>query len=131
VSSANVDVVRGLFAAWTSGDWSSTAWADPQVDFVMEVDAFPDMGAYHGVEEMRHAWSGFLSAWEEFRASEPELIDRGDRVIGLYTIRARGRSSGVEVKQPVAGIFTLRDGKVVRIELVTREQGLRSAGINA
>jgi ketosteroid isomerase-like protein len=127
MSTANVDLVRSLFAAWTRGDWSSTAWADPSIEFVMDVEGFPDLGACQGVTEMSHAWSRFLSAWDGFYASQPELIDRGDRVIGFYTIRARGKSSGLEVNQPVAGIFTLRDAKVVRLELVRREQGLKAA----
>jgi ketosteroid isomerase-like protein len=126
-----MELARSMFAGWTRGDWSSIAWADPEIEFSMEVDAFPDLGAYKGVEEMSLAWTRFLSAWEDFRASEPELIEQGDRVIGLYTIRARGRSSGIEVEQPVAGTFTFRNGKVARIELITREQGLRATDTEA
>lgn len=127
MASGDVELLRSVFAAWIHGDWSSTAWADPEIEFSMEVDVFPDLGAYQGLGEMSRAWSQFLSAWEAFRASEPELIDKGDRVIGLYTIRARGRHSGVEIEQPVAGTFTFRDGRVIRLELITREQGLRAA----
>lgn len=127
--SANVALVRALFEAWARGDWGAAEWADPEIEFAMRTEHFPDMGAYRGLDEMRHAWSRFLSAWEGFRASEPELLDCGDRVVGLYTIAARGKSSGIEIEAPVAGIFTVRDGKIVRLELVTREQGLEAAGI--
>jgi ketosteroid isomerase-like protein len=127
--SANLGLAHSLFAGWRRGSWSSVAWADPEIEFVMGVEVFPDLGTYRGVEAMGEAWSRFLSAWEGFHASEPELIDLGDRVVGLYTIRARGKGSGVEVEEPVAGIFTFRAGKVARLELVTRERGLREAGI--
>jgi ketosteroid isomerase-like protein len=127
--SANLELAHSLFAGWRRGEWSSVAWVDPEIEFVMGVDVFPDLGTYRGVEAMGEAWSRFLSAWEGFHASEPELIDLGDRVVGFYTIRARGKGSGAEVEEPVAGIFTFRAGKVARLELVTRERGLREAGI--
>jgi ketosteroid isomerase-like protein len=129
VASPNVDLVRSLHAAWERGDYSSTEWAHPEIEFVMEGEFFPDPGSYRGVEAMIRAWSGWLGAWEGFHTSEPELIDLGDRVIAFYTIHGRGRSSGVEVEAPVANVFTFRAGEVVRLDLVTRAQGLREAGI--
>jgi hypothetical protein len=56
MSSGNVELLRSLFAAWKRGDWSSIAWADPEIEFSMEIDIFPDLGAYHGVQEMSRAW---------------------------------------------------------------------------
>lgn len=129
MASANLDLVRSLQGAWERGDYGSTGWADPEIEFVMEGEFFPDPGTYRGVEAMARAWSRWLDAWEGFHTSEPELIDLGDRVVVLYTIHGRGRSSGVEVESPVANVFTFRAGKVVRLDLLTREQGLKAVGI--
>jgi ketosteroid isomerase-like protein len=95
----------------------------------MEGEFFPDPGAYRGVEAMTRAWLRFMSAFEGFHTDAPELIDLGDRVVGLYSIYGRGRTSGVEVEAPVANVFTFDGGRVVRLALVTREQGLKEAGI--
>ena len=129
MSDQNVEIVGELVAAWRRGDYSATEWAHPEIEFVMEGEFFPDPGTYRGVERMIRAWSRWLGAWEDFHTGEAELIDLGDRVVVLYTIHGRGRSSGVEVEAPVANVFTFREGEVVRLDLLTRDQGLKEAGI--
>jgi hypothetical protein len=33
--SANLEVVRSLYAARERGDWSSTQWGDPEIEYVI------------------------------------------------------------------------------------------------
>jgi hypothetical protein len=61
--SSNLDLVRSIFAEWERGDYGSTEWAHPEIEFVIADGLEP--GAWTGLAGLA-AWSrDFLSAWEE------------------------------------------------------------------
>jgi hypothetical protein len=72
MTSSNVDLVRSIYAAWGSGDYSSAEWADPEIEFVM-ADG-PNRGKWSGVAEMWKAWRAALSAVVDFRAKVTRLV---------------------------------------------------------
>jgi hypothetical protein len=46
MASANLDVVRSLYAEWERGDYSSVEWADPEIEFSWIED--PARRMWHG-----------------------------------------------------------------------------------
>jgi ketosteroid isomerase-like protein len=70
--------------------------------------------------------------WEGFEDDLEELIDAGDHVISVVTSRGRGRASGVEVEWAGnAGVWTIRNGKVVRVVwFSSRKDALEAVGLS-
>ena len=85
---------------------------------------------YRGHDGIR-AWFGDIdSMFSEMRAEVREVRDLGDRVLGLGTIRARGRESGAEVSSPIGWLIEVRGGKLCRgWAYASHEEALEAAGV--
>ena len=65
------------------------------------------------------------SAWEKMDLNCEELIDAGEQVIAVLSARGRGKASGIELEYHPAGVWTVRQGKIVRVVwFPTREEAL-------
>jgi ketosteroid isomerase-like protein len=119
MSSANLDLVCSIFAAWEQGDYSSVEWADPEIEFAL-ADG-PDPGSWTGVDGMVEGWRALKSTWEDFRAEATEYRDLDDeRVLVLVQFSGRAKTSGLDLAQMrtlQASLFQIRAGKVTRLIL--------------
>lgn len=71
-----------------------------------------------------------LEAWEERRIDPEEFLHVDDLVVVLLHEYRRGRNSGVELENDTAVVFTVRDGRVVRIQgYMDRDAALKAAGL--
>jgi ketosteroid isomerase-like protein len=113
VSSANVELVRSIFATWAPGD-SSTKWADPEIEWV--VADGPDPGTWKGLAAIGDAMRDQLGAWELYRVEAEEFREIDDeRVLVLTRNSGRAKTSGVEIGQiKRAQVLHIRGGKVTR-----------------
>jgi ketosteroid isomerase-like protein len=119
VASTNVEFVRSIYADWERGDWSSAAWADPEIEFA-GADG-PDPFTVTGVDKVGEAWAEFLGMWEEYRVEAEEFLElEGDRVLVLVRLLGRGKASGLEVGHvptEAANLLHIRNGRVTRLVL--------------
>ena len=117
MGSANLDLVRSILAGWEQGDFSSTGWEHPEIEYVI-ADG-PSPGTWKGLARMAEANRDFLSAWEDWygKAYEYRELDP-ERVLVLVDFKGRGKTSGVELEQMQAkgaSLFHIRSGKVTRL----------------
>jgi hypothetical protein len=117
--SENVDLVRSIHADWERGDFSSSEWADPQIEYV-HADG-PDPGSWSGLANMAQGMRGWLSGWEDFHVEADEFRELDDeRVLVFARTSGRGKRSGVELGAVLGGaanVFLIREGRVTRFVL--------------
>ena len=91
---------------------------DPEIELDASETAVLDIGGvYRGRDAVKRFWREWLAAWETVR-SEYELVDAGDRVVMLFDMRMRGRSTGIDVPLgQVAWVFTYRGGLLINQKL--------------
>jgi ketosteroid isomerase-like protein len=129
--SENLDLVRSIYAGWERGDFSSTAWADPEIEFVSADGPAPGST---GLAGMGKRWSDFLSVWEDVRVEVREWRELDDEsVLVLSRWSGRGKTSGLELgqTQPAgANVFHIRDGSVRKLVLYwSAEHALADLGL--
>jgi ketosteroid isomerase-like protein len=125
MSKENIEIVRRVYEGWSRGDFSEAELFDPDVEF--ELVDWPHPASSRGIDAMRDAWLPTLAAWEDFRAKPEEVIDHGDRVLVLNHISGRGRGSGADVSALTATLWTVENGRVVRLALYWDTERARKA----
>ena len=117
MSQDNVDLVREGFERFArDGVDGIIELADPDIELL--TPANPDMQRGRGHDGLRQSIAGLLEMFEYWTVEPVDYVDLGDHVAVVVYQHARGKGSGVEVRSKSAWLFTLRDGKAVRLSLV-------------
>jgi ketosteroid isomerase-like protein len=132
MSQQNVDIVRRCYRVWAQRDWSQVPeLADPDVTIDLSRNVFnPDV--YHGVAGFYRLVSVMNDVWDHVDQVPTEFVDAGDNVVAAVTLRGKGRESGIEVEMHLFAIWTLREGRVVRLVggYRDRAEALAAAGLS-
>jgi ketosteroid isomerase-like protein len=125
----NIDVVRGAFEALRDGSVEALIeLVDPEFELTTPPSLASEPDTYHGPDGIRRYFDSFYEAMDEitFDAHSFEAVD--DRVVTEFTLSARGRTTGLEFSQHAYQVWTLRDGKAVRVEVYAeRDEALAAA----
>jgi ketosteroid isomerase-like protein len=120
MSRENIEVVRRVLETPMKPDFS-----DAELEPLFHKDVQLDLtvrglnpATYEGYAGVRRFVRDLYEIWVEWSAKPPfEFLPAGgDRVVGIYALSGRGRSSGVVVEMPVYNVFTVREGRVVRMK---------------
>jgi ketosteroid isomerase-like protein len=122
------EAVRRFFWAF---EYDSEAFRD---SLHPEIEWFPideNRTRVSGVEDAVRNRNQWLESWDGHRFDLEEVVEKGDSVVVLVHITARGKASGIEVDVRFYAQFTVRDGKVVYIfDHHERAAALEAAGLN-
>jgi ketosteroid isomerase-like protein len=127
-----VELVQKLFDVYNERSFAENIeLLDPEIVWDVSRVELPDGASYTGRSELR----SFVEAWEEGFESDhvaaQEIVDGGDRVVVSVHHRGRGKISGIEIDQTFAMVWTLRDGRAVRMDMYpTQDEALKAAGLS-
>jgi len=87
---------------------------------------------YVGLDGLREASLDWTAPWAAYRTEIEQLIDAGERVVVLVRDFGRRDEGPYEVAFIGAAVWTVRRGKVVRVEFIPdRAQALEAAGLDS
>jgi len=102
--------------------------ADYHPDFECALEGPGFRSTYQGLDGLREVWLDWLSPWDSYRTEIEELVDLGDRVVALVRDRGKRKDLDHEIELIGASVWTVRDGKIARIEFhPTREAAMAAA----
>jgi ketosteroid isomerase-like protein len=129
MSEENVAIVRRIYDAYAAGDFETAfELIDPAVEFDGTVR--PEGGMYYGHPGLAEALRTWTGTWESWRLELEQVVDADPHVVAIERQSGRGKGSGLRWAEETATLFTLREGKVVRmVWFVSRGAALEAAGL--
>ncbi len=132
-TSDNVALLSLVYAEWGRGNFQPRfEFYDPEMEWGWSPE-FPGIaGVYRDPAERSKRLHEWLSPWEHWTCEAEKYIEHGEHVVVLCRYRGRGKGSGAEVDVNGAHVWTLRDGKVIRLEaFASAVSALESVGLEA
>jgi ketosteroid isomerase-like protein len=132
MSKENVEIVRRGYEAFADGRVDLEI-LDPEIEWRGPRE-FPDLAEPHyGHEGVMQYLAKVGEALDDYRMVAEEFIEVGeDQVLVFAREGGRGKGSGLDVEtHPTAHLYTLRDGKAVRMQSYwERSEALEAAGLS-
>jgi ketosteroid isomerase-like protein len=77
---------------------------------------WPDTTPSKGKAAFRQITEDWVSTWQSFQIETDSVEAHGDRVVAHGAWRTTGRVSGVEGELPIHIVYTVRHGRITRLE---------------
>jgi ketosteroid isomerase-like protein len=130
VSQADIETLRVGYEAVSRGDWDApTRFAHPEFE-LRTADRVPNPGTYRGPEEVRRFFEDLFEPFEEVAVQPEEFFERADQIVVFVLTRFRPTGSSAVVENRIGHLWTMREGKAMRLEIFPRrEDALEAAGL--
>lgn len=110
------DAIVASYEALNNGDIDSAMDALAEDAEWHESEVLPDTGVYRGRAAIRSFLTDFLASWERFDQTVEEVRREGDRVLVQIHLQATGRGSAADVDARYAHLWTISEGRGIRVE---------------
>jgi ketosteroid isomerase-like protein len=114
---SNADVIRELTRLWNEGDNDAVLGLYTEDAVHQNGPNWPEQVTYQGHDAIRAS----MEDWQEMWATASVVVDSleelgDDKVVAVGAWHIRGRASGIDGELPLFILFTIRDGRVARLE---------------
>jgi uncharacterized protein len=129
MSEENIEIVKRGFEAFNLGGIEAMLeLIDPDFEATVPPELSVEPDTYRGHEGMRRYFAAF-EGLDDVRFEFVDAVGAGDNVVATMRLRAKGTDTGIEVEQLAYQLWTVREGKAVRVEaFADKEDALRAAG---
>ena len=126
----NIEVVKRGFEALDSGGVEAMIeLLDPDFEAVVPPELSVEPDTYRGHDGMRRYFAAF-EGLEDVRFEYVDGVAAGDKVVVTMMLRAKGTDTGIPVEQLGHQVWTIRNGRAVRVEaFANKSDALVAAGI--
>lgn len=133
MSSDNLEIVQRGFDAFNErGVEGIIPFVDPEFEATTPPNLASEPDTYRGHEGIRRWFESFYEVMDQIRWDASDFQQVGDKVVVEFTLRARGKTTGLDFGQDAVMVWSLRDGKAIRVELFeTLDEALAAAGGSA
>jgi ketosteroid isomerase-like protein len=128
---------RALVSGWAAssrGDFQlMLVRYAPDVEITWDpgFEALGVTGPFHGHDGVLEMIRRIEEAWVGWVLKPAAVVDLGDRVLALGTMRLPGRVSGLELESEIAQLAVPRGGHIVQQrDFLSWDDGLRAAGFD-
>ena len=134
MSQENVEALRWLYREWANGNmWALRDIADPNIEWEWSAGLASLSGGprvCRGLDEIGATTLEWLTAWESYWMTAEDFIEAGDQIVVPFRLSAVGKGTGIKVEQRAFGVWTMRNGKAVRVRYFEdRPEALKAAGL--
>jgi uncharacterized protein len=131
MSQENVEIVRRIYVAMEeTGSFEASGLLHADVEWV-NPDSAVEPGTRKGSSAFEAAWSSIKDSFETVEFAPRDFLDAGDDVVLITIMRARGHGSGADVEHPQGHVWTVKNGKAVRLRWFHHPyQALEAVGLS-
>jgi ketosteroid isomerase-like protein len=129
VSKQNLEIVQRGFEAFNErGVEGIIPLIHPDFEATTPPDLASEPDTYHGPDGVRRWFDSFYEVMDDIRWDGHRFHEAGDPVVVEFTLRARGKTTGLDFGQDAVMVWWLRDRKAIRLELYqTLDEALAAA----
>ena len=125
MSRANVELVRGIYAAWRAGT-SARGFMDADIEYVNPPDAV-ETGTLRGPA----SFGLIRDAYDDVEVRPTRFIDAGDDVVVVAILTGVSRGARIPVERRQGYVWTIRDEKAIRFRwFSTPDEALAAVGLS-